>query len=110
MRIEQYLTHTDYALWEVIVNDDAPTAIASVNGGAEATIPPKSTVEEIARRNELKAKREAGVVDCSELFYGIVELLVDGASCSTIVEDCEPVKSAFTGGITSTIGAIASRA
>nr|GFA42479.1 hypothetical protein [Tanacetum cinerariifolium] len=56
MRIEQYLTHTDYAIWEVIVNDDVPTAIASVNGGAEATIPPKSTVEEIARRNELKAK------------------------------------------------------
>nr|GFB42707.1 ribonuclease H-like domain-containing protein [Tanacetum cinerariifolium] len=29
MRIEQYITHTDYALWEVIVNGDAPTAIAS---------------------------------------------------------------------------------
>ncbi|GJV80207.1 putative ribonuclease H-like domain-containing protein [Tanacetum coccineum] len=29
MRMEQYLTHTDYALWEVIVNGDAP-AIASV--------------------------------------------------------------------------------
>ncbi|GKD22799.1 hypothetical protein Tco_1224502 [Tanacetum coccineum] len=24
MRMEQYLTHTDYALWEVIVNGDAP--------------------------------------------------------------------------------------
>ncbi|GJZ16354.1 hypothetical protein Tco_0552031 [Tanacetum coccineum] len=30
MRIEQYLTHTDYALWEVIVNDGAP-AIASAS-------------------------------------------------------------------------------
>ncbi|GJZ16731.1 putative ribonuclease H-like domain-containing protein [Tanacetum coccineum] len=28
MRIEQYLTHTDYALWEVIVNGDA-SAVAS---------------------------------------------------------------------------------
>nr|GEV96992.1 hypothetical protein [Tanacetum cinerariifolium] len=36
MRIEQYLTHTDYALWEVIVNGDAPAAIASVSGGAKA--------------------------------------------------------------------------
>nr|GEW19891.1 hypothetical protein [Tanacetum cinerariifolium] len=35
MRIEQYLTHADYALWEVIVNGDAPAAIASVSGGAE---------------------------------------------------------------------------
>nr|GEX71066.1 hypothetical protein [Tanacetum cinerariifolium] len=56
MRIEQYLTHIDYALWEVIVNGDAPTAIASVSDGAEATIPPKTTTEKIARRNELKAK------------------------------------------------------
>ncbi|GJT64720.1 ribonuclease H-like domain-containing protein [Tanacetum coccineum] len=30
MRIEQYLTHTDYALWEVIVNGDAPS-IASAS-------------------------------------------------------------------------------
>ncbi|GJU16331.1 hypothetical protein Tco_1144297 [Tanacetum coccineum] len=30
MRMEQYLTHTDYALWEVIVNGDAP-AVASAS-------------------------------------------------------------------------------
>ncbi|GJS39027.1 putative ribonuclease H-like domain-containing protein [Tanacetum coccineum] len=30
MRMEQYLTHTDYALWEVIVNGDTP-AIASTS-------------------------------------------------------------------------------
>nr|GEU40243.1 retrovirus-related Pol polyprotein from transposon TNT 1-94 [Tanacetum cinerariifolium] len=54
--MEQYLTHTDYALWEVIVNGDAPTAIASVSGGAEATVPLKTTTEKITRRNELKAK------------------------------------------------------
>nr|GEW40600.1 hypothetical protein [Tanacetum cinerariifolium] len=56
MRMKQYLTHTDYALWEVIMNGDATTAIASVSGGAEAAIPPKTIVEKIARRNELKAK------------------------------------------------------
>nr|GEW62748.1 retrovirus-related Pol polyprotein from transposon TNT 1-94 [Tanacetum cinerariifolium] len=56
MRMEQYLTHTDYALWEVIVNGDAPAAIASVSGGAKAAIPPKTTAEKIARRTELKAK------------------------------------------------------
>nr|GFD45748.1 hypothetical protein [Tanacetum cinerariifolium] len=36
------------------------------------------------------------------------ELLVEGASCSTIVEEGELVESALTGGITSTIEAIAS--
>nr|GEW69676.1 hypothetical protein [Tanacetum cinerariifolium] len=56
MRMEQYLTHTDYALWEVIVNGDAPAAIAPISGGAKATVPPKTTTEKIARRNELKTK------------------------------------------------------
>ncbi|GJX92893.1 hypothetical protein Tco_0347479 [Tanacetum coccineum] len=39
MKMEQYLTHTDYALWEVIVNGDAPS-IASAS--AEGPIPPKT--------------------------------------------------------------------
>ncbi|GJZ67348.1 hypothetical protein Tco_0630588 [Tanacetum coccineum] len=34
MRMEQYLTHTDFALWEVILNGDAP-AIASASDGTE---------------------------------------------------------------------------
>nr|GEW09772.1 hypothetical protein [Tanacetum cinerariifolium] len=56
MRMKQYLTHTDYALWEVIINGDAPAVIASVSGGVEAAIPPKTIEQKIARRNELKAK------------------------------------------------------
>ncbi|GJZ62528.1 ribonuclease H-like domain-containing protein [Tanacetum coccineum] len=53
MRMEQYLTHTDYALWEVIVNGDAP-AIASAT--TEGPIPPKTVEQRLARKNELKAK------------------------------------------------------
>nr|GEW92822.1 ribonuclease H-like domain-containing protein [Tanacetum cinerariifolium] len=56
MRMKQYLTHTDYALWEVIMNGDAPALIALVSGGVEAAIPSKTTAEKITRRNELKAK------------------------------------------------------
>nr|GEY33554.1 ribonuclease H-like domain-containing protein [Tanacetum cinerariifolium] len=41
---------------EVIVNGDAPATIASISGGAEAVIPPKTTEQKIAMRNELKAK------------------------------------------------------
>ncbi|GJV45534.1 hypothetical protein Tco_1430070 [Tanacetum coccineum] len=37
MRMEQYLTHTDYALWEVIVNGDAP-AVASASTEAKSTL------------------------------------------------------------------------
>nr|GEX02486.1 zinc finger, RING/FYVE/PHD-type [Tanacetum cinerariifolium] len=64
----------------------------------------------LGRRADAFKAREAGVVDCSELTSRIVELLVEGASCLTVVEEGEPVESALTRGITSTIGAIASRA
>ncbi|GJT17575.1 hypothetical protein Tco_0876281 [Tanacetum coccineum] len=37
MRMEQYLTFTDHALWEVIVNGDSVSPIASASAGAEAT-------------------------------------------------------------------------
>ncbi|GJX66507.1 putative ribonuclease H-like domain-containing protein [Tanacetum coccineum] len=35
MRMEQYLTFTDHALWEVIVNGDLVSPIASASAGAE---------------------------------------------------------------------------
>ncbi|GJY97578.1 hypothetical protein Tco_0514488 [Tanacetum coccineum] len=53
MRMEQYLTHIDYALWEVIVNGDAPV-VASAS--AEGPIPLKTVEQKLARKNELKAK------------------------------------------------------
>ncbi|GKE04285.1 hypothetical protein Tco_1396303 [Tanacetum coccineum] len=49
------LTHTDYALWEVIMNGDA-TAIVSASAGTEGPIPPKIAEQKLARKNELKAK------------------------------------------------------
>nr|GEU43776.1 ribonuclease H-like domain-containing protein [Tanacetum cinerariifolium] len=74
MRMEQYLTHTDYALWEVIMNGDAPVVILSISGGAKAAIPPKTTVEKITRRKELKAKSTMLLAIPDEhllKFYGI---------------------------------------
>ncbi|GKA05843.1 hypothetical protein Tco_0684963 [Tanacetum coccineum] len=56
MRIEQYLTHTDYALWEVIVNGDSVSPAASGSVGAEGPIPPKTAKQKLAKKNELKAK------------------------------------------------------
>ncbi|GJZ65696.1 hypothetical protein Tco_0622392 [Tanacetum coccineum] len=35
MRMEQYLTFTDHDLWEVIVNGDSVTPVASASAGAE---------------------------------------------------------------------------
>nr|GEU31790.1 hypothetical protein [Tanacetum cinerariifolium] len=53
MRMEHYLTHTDYALWEVIINGDShvpePPAVGTV-------VSPKTEAQKLARKNELKAK------------------------------------------------------
>ncbi|GKG14405.1 hypothetical protein Tco_0354005, partial [Tanacetum coccineum] len=49
MRMEQYLTHIDHALWEVIVNGDA-SAIASASADAEGPIPPKTVEQKLARK------------------------------------------------------------
>ncbi|GJS45811.1 hypothetical protein Tco_0595932 [Tanacetum coccineum] len=56
--MEQDFTHTDYALWEVIVNGDAP-AIASASAGTEGLIPSKTAEQKLARKNELKAKKHS---------------------------------------------------
>ncbi|GKE86609.1 hypothetical protein Tco_1560351 [Tanacetum coccineum] len=55
MRMEQYLTHADYALWEVIVNGDAP-AIALASASTKGPIPLKTAKQKLARKNELKSK------------------------------------------------------
>nr|GEW12789.1 hypothetical protein [Tanacetum cinerariifolium] len=53
MRMEQYLTHTDYALWEVIINGDSPITKPLAVG---TFVPPKTEAQKLARKNELKAK------------------------------------------------------
>ncbi|GJR36861.1 hypothetical protein Tco_1212545 [Tanacetum coccineum] len=53
MRMEQYLTHTDYALWEVIVNGDA---LVVASASAEGPIPSKTAKQKLARKNDMKAK------------------------------------------------------
>ncbi|GKB70817.1 hypothetical protein Tco_1021605 [Tanacetum coccineum] len=59
MRMEQYLTFTDHALWEVIVNSDSVSPIASASVGTEGLIPPKIAEQKLARKNELKAKKHS---------------------------------------------------
>nr|GEY32123.1 hypothetical protein [Tanacetum cinerariifolium] len=56
MRMKQYLTFTDHALWEVIVNGDSVSPVASASAEAEGPIPPKTAEQNLARKNELKAK------------------------------------------------------
>ncbi|GKC09483.1 hypothetical protein Tco_1001093 [Tanacetum coccineum] len=46
----------NHALWEVIVNGDSVTPVASASAGTEGPIPPKTAEQKLARKNELKAK------------------------------------------------------
>nr|GEX32499.1 hypothetical protein [Tanacetum cinerariifolium] len=54
MRMEQYLTFTDHALWEVIINGDSVSLVPSAS--VKGPTPPKTAKQRLARKNELKAK------------------------------------------------------
>ncbi|GJV39386.1 putative ribonuclease H-like domain-containing protein [Tanacetum coccineum] len=88
--MEQYLTHTDYALWEVIVNGDAPAIVALASTSAESPIPPKTAKQKLARKNELKAK--------STLLLAIPdEHLLKFHACKDAKSLWEAIKNRFRG-------------
>nr|GEU84666.1 putative ribonuclease H-like domain-containing protein [Tanacetum cinerariifolium] len=56
LMIEQYLTNTNYGLWQVIMNGDEPVQTTRVENGVETEVPPKTTQAILARQRERKAK------------------------------------------------------
>ncbi|GKA93278.1 ribonuclease H-like domain-containing protein [Tanacetum coccineum] len=56
MRMEQYLTNTDYSLLEVILNGDGPIQVTSNENGVETEVPPKTAQALLQRQRERKAK------------------------------------------------------
>nr|GEW78410.1 putative ribonuclease H-like domain-containing protein [Tanacetum cinerariifolium] len=56
MRMEQYLTNTDYGLWQVIMNGDEPVQTTRDKNGVETEVPPKTAQAILARQRERKAK------------------------------------------------------
>ncbi|GKD73124.1 ribonuclease H-like domain-containing protein [Tanacetum coccineum] len=56
IRMEQYLTFTNHAFCEVILNGDLVSPVALASTGAEVPIPPKTAEQKLARKNELKVK------------------------------------------------------
>nr|GEX69094.1 hypothetical protein [Tanacetum cinerariifolium] len=55
MRIEQYIQMMDYALWDVIENENSILKTQIVNN-VETVIPPTTAEEKLQRRNEVKAR------------------------------------------------------
>ncbi|GJW43795.1 hypothetical protein Tco_0072594 [Tanacetum coccineum] len=56
MRMEQYLTNTDYSLWQVILNGDGPIQGTTNENDVETEVPPKTAQALLRRQRERKAK------------------------------------------------------
>ncbi|GKC24934.1 hypothetical protein Tco_1027084 [Tanacetum coccineum] len=56
MKMEHYLAHTDYPVWEVIQNGNGPVSIFTDTQGQIKILPSKSAKEILARERERKAR------------------------------------------------------
>ncbi|GJT57206.1 ribonuclease H-like domain-containing protein [Tanacetum coccineum] len=56
MRMEQYLTNTDYSLWQLILNGDGPIQVTTNENGVETEVPPKTAQALLKIQRERKAK------------------------------------------------------
>ncbi|GJU82426.1 hypothetical protein Tco_1284791 [Tanacetum coccineum] len=56
MKMEHYLAHTDYPIWEVIQNGNGPVSVTTDTTGQIKILPPKTGEEVVARERERKAR------------------------------------------------------
>ncbi|GKF25229.1 hypothetical protein Tco_0081123 [Tanacetum coccineum] len=56
MKMEHYLSHTDYPIWEVIQKGNDPVSVSIDTNGVIKVLPPKTTKEILARERERKAR------------------------------------------------------
>ncbi|GJY31874.1 ribonuclease H-like domain-containing protein [Tanacetum coccineum] len=56
MKIEHYLGHTNYPIWEVIQKENGPVQVLTNTNGTIRVLPPKTAEEILARERERKAR------------------------------------------------------
>ncbi|GKB92607.1 ribonuclease H-like domain-containing protein [Tanacetum coccineum] len=56
MKLEHYLAHTDYPIWEVIQNGNGLVSVTTDTSGQIKILPPKTGEEIVARERERKAR------------------------------------------------------
>ncbi|GJT60652.1 ribonuclease H-like domain-containing protein [Tanacetum coccineum] len=56
MKMEHYLSHTNYPIWEVIQKGNGPVSVSTDTNGVIKVMPPKTTKEILARERERKAR------------------------------------------------------
>nr|GEV32896.1 hypothetical protein [Tanacetum cinerariifolium] len=74
MKMEQYLAHTNYALWEVVLNGNGAVQMTKDEAGNEIEVPPVTAQQILARTRERKAKSTLLMAIPDEhlaRFYGI---------------------------------------
>ncbi|GJS61657.1 putative ribonuclease H-like domain-containing protein [Tanacetum coccineum] len=56
IKMEHYLSHTDYPIWEVIQKGNFPVSVSTYTNGVIKVLPPKTAEEILARERERKAR------------------------------------------------------
>ncbi|GJR14337.1 ribonuclease H-like domain-containing protein [Tanacetum coccineum] len=56
MKMDHYLAHTDYPIWEVIQKGNGPVSVSTDTNGVIKVLPPKTAEEISARERERKAR------------------------------------------------------
>ncbi|GKF23534.1 hypothetical protein Tco_0075856, partial [Tanacetum coccineum] len=56
MKMEHYLAHTDYPIWEVIQRGNGHVSVSTDTNGLIKVLPPKTAEETLARERERKAR------------------------------------------------------
>ncbi|GJT36777.1 hypothetical protein Tco_0936642 [Tanacetum coccineum] len=93
MRMEKYLTNTDYSLWQVILNGDDPIQVTIDENGVETEVPPK-TFKHIQRQKERKLKAFALTIPMS-ITENVAFLSTEDTSSSNEVNTANGVSTAL---------------
>ncbi|GJS30884.1 putative ribonuclease H-like domain-containing protein [Tanacetum coccineum] len=97
MKMEHYLSHTDYPIWEVIQKGNGPVSVSTDTNGVIKVLPPKTAKEILARERERKARTTLlmalpkdhlakfhKMTDAKDMFQSLLsQLEIHGAGVST---------------------------
>ncbi|GKA29959.1 hypothetical protein Tco_0716204 [Tanacetum coccineum] len=90
MKMEHYLAHTDYPIWEVIQRGNGLVSVSTDTNGVIKVLPPKTSEEILARERERKAR--------TTLLMGLLEdHLAKFHKMTDAKEMWEAIKSRFGG-------------
>ncbi|GKA54864.1 hypothetical protein Tco_0753813 [Tanacetum coccineum] len=97
MKMEHYLSHTDYPIWEVIQKGNGHVSVSTDINGVIKVLPPKTAEEILARERERKARTTLlmtlpkdhlakfyKISDAKDMFQSLLsQLEIHGAGVST---------------------------